>query len=363
MNISYIRSIAHQIPEGRIDNESIMKYFKMANNDWLTDKAFEGLNKKSQLIFGFLGIKTRAVYKDIEKENAVSLAVKCCQLAIERSGLSIDDIDCLILTGITNPFREPTFANIVSRQMGFNNIDFFDVNDTCSGALKSIEIANLYLQAGKYKNIVICSCEHSLEFAFSSPGILNKEIDFFKIDRIEDFQYKVATLLLGSGAGALVLSAEEGGCKFLKNAQFRDLETWDRSWITLLPYVNSPPTVFGKKLKGFWVESSSISEFLLKKIPEFVKKKLNEWDVKIEDIKHVTTPQLGYNITSGVLNQLDISLQLSLDTFKGHGNMGAANVLVNLSEANNKGKLKSGDKILCIGGGGGLSILIALLEW
>lgn len=359
MKETFIKSIGYYVPKGRISNEKIMELFKEVNADWISDEQFESIYNDNNKRFKFLGIKTRSICKDLQNENAVSNAVKACKNALDKAQFNAEELECLIMTGLSNPFREPTFANVVAKELGVKHADFFDINDTCNGFLKSVEIADLYIKIGKCKNVLVCACENPYEFGYLGPGFGED----FVLDDFNDMIYKFSIFIIGSGAGAILLGSDSEGSRLKHYAEWRETQTWDVSWYTL-PYLTTPPTIYGKKIRGYFTDARRIASGVLKKVPEFVKLKLREWNIEISDIDYVISHQLGNNITLGILEQLNIDqTKAPINTFGEFGNMATANIPINLEMANEKGIFKSGDQILILGCGAGLSILIALLEW
>lgn len=354
-----IRAIGYYVPEGRISNERVMELFHQANASWISDEQFEEIYRNNKKRFDFLGIQTRSACKDIQVDNAVNMAKIACQRALDSSGLSKDDIDCLIMVGLSNPFREPTFANVVAKTLGIKSADFFDINDTCNGFMKAMEIASLYIKSGKYKNVLIGTSENPYEFGLYGHGIGEDYI----LDDINDINYKFSIFICGSGAGAMIFSSEGSGCRFNNYAELRETDTWDVSWYTF-PYLNTPPTIYGKKVRGYWTDARRIASGILNNMPVFVKNKLEDWKLDIKDIDYVFSHQLGDNITWGILDQLHIDPAKSpINPFKEYGNMASANIPVILGKAIEQKLFKPGDRILLMSSGAGLSLLIADLEW
>ena len=79
------------------------------------------------------------------------MAVKAASGALDKAGMNVEQIDCIIASGVTNPFREPSFALVCAKLLGLPAGDYFDINDTCNGFMKSIDVATQYIKTGKYR--------------------------------------------------------------------------------------------------------------------------------------------------------------------------------------------------------------------
>lgn len=358
MKSIYLKAISHFIPEGRVSNEERLEEIRKDNAHKFDENQMEELLYGCQRKFDFLGVETRSVCKNFSQENIVTMATKASLDALQKASLTIEDIDCLLVTGVTNPFREPSFAILVANQLGMKKGNFFDINDTCNGFLKTLEVASLYLQNDYYKNILVVSSEN--------PDEVAKSFDInFEIESEEKVDQKFSSFFLGAGSAAAVISSEKNdtGMRIINYAEFRESDNWDVSVVTF-PNTNVPGAKFGSVSEGFWTDAQFVSSEIIKQMPPFVNKQLADWNLTINDFDVFILHQLGNNITFATLDKINAPhSKAPVNTFNEYGNMGSANIPVNLSKAVSEGYIKKGDSVLLLSSGCGLTYSVLHIKW
>lgn len=354
MDSVFIKGLSYYVPKGRIANEEIINVFRQKNKGVFGNKEFDDVLYGIMRKLEFLGVETRSSCSN--SEGSVEMSLKVANDAIYDANISKNDIDCIIFSAVSNPFREPTYANLIGSQLEINNCDYFDINDTCNGFLKSIEIASLYINNKKYNNVLIVTSENPYEISDKIENALriNNEIE---VDSV--FSY----MFLGTGAAAFVLS-NNGKSKRIKNyEQLKNINNWD-STLFINPFIKIPENRFGSKNSGLWADGRCISSTIIKDMPDFIKEKLDKWKITEDKIDHVVIHQLGDNIIFATLNSLGINKEkLSVNTFKEFGNMACANIPVNLCIAKEKGLLKLKDRIMLFSSSCGISYAMAEIIW
>lgn len=349
----YIKSLTYYLPEDKLSNQDLLNIFGKENAHF-DNETREELVYNYGRKFDFLGIKSRSFCRGNKDNNILTMAIAAADQAIKKANLSDTEINSIIVSGVTNPYREPAFSTILARQLGIETCDYFDINDTCNGFMKSIEIAGLYLQVKNYRNILLVTSESPYEIA-RSHGMS------FKINDPEEADNKLSGFIVGSGSAAMVLSREKTRKKILFYQELKKSNNWQASVLTL-PGI--PVDTENKKMNGFWSDARLISSSIIREMPEFIINILAEWDLKISDINAFILHQLGNNVTFATLEKLGVSHDKApVNTFNDCGNMATANIPVNLAMADEKGLIKNGDKIILLSSACGFTYSIACLEW
>ena len=88
---------------------------------------------------------------------------------------------------------------------------------------------------------------------------------------------------------------------------------------------------------------------------------LEKTSLTLDDIKYVVCHQANYRIIKNVYKMVtEEKFYINLQEY---GNTSAASIPLALGEMNEKGMLNRGDKIICVGFGGGLTWGATLIEW
>ena len=123
---------------------------------------------------------------------------KAFQDALNQSGMSAQDIDMLIYCGCLKGVIEISQAHLVANALGLtDNIQCFDVTEACAGWVRALEVAGLYIQSGKAKNVLIVSGLSSTLDSFNASYSIKNEAEI---------EYKFAALTVGSVASATIVS-------------------------------------------------------------------------------------------------------------------------------------------------------------
>lgn|GEM_PF-2717180 len=356
LNLS-IKALSYYIPKGRMTNTEVVDKFAKEHYQNLQKDDLELLTYGCKRKLDFLEIKTRSYCKDYNEENSIQMATKVAKDVIKKANITAEDIDLLLFVGVCNPFREPSYSIILSNEIGIKGGNYYDINDTCNGFLKAMELASLYINTGKYRNILLVTSESTLEMIDSSKYRGD-------VKSLEEADYKMNLLFAGSGAAAMILTKDVGSKTIKYYGEQRDNSNWDMSL-----YVSPKITMPSDKLNVMdfisWADGRGIAAKIIKEMPGFVYKFLVEKDIDKDSIDYIFAHQLGRNITNSILNKIEVNIDkvFPVNTFYEYGNMGSANIPVGLAIAEENGLLNKGDSVLLLGSACGLTYSAAYIIW
>ena len=134
---AYIRSIGAFIPEKRVTNDELSKIMD-TSDEWIKSHT---------------GIENRHVAE--KGVTTADLAVEAAKVALERAGLTAEDLDMIILTTATPDYIGfPATACIVQDKLGAKNAGAFDLVAGCTGFIYGIDNAKNMIIAGAAKNVL-----------------------------------------------------------------------------------------------------------------------------------------------------------------------------------------------------------------
>lgn len=356
LNVS-MKSVSYYVPKGRKDNQKVISDFlDFAGNDLRDDEKEQiiaGMKRK----FQFLDISMRACVNEGEQETSIGMAAKVAKDAIDRAGLRLNDIDLLLFVGVSNPFREPTFSNLIAYQIGLENKEYYDINDTCNGFIKAIDIASMYIEMNHVNNVLIVTCEN--------PDELLREVKGnFHLSSMREIDRYMTLLLSGTAAAAMVIGKNYGEHVIQSYGELRKSKDWDLSIISL------PATILPKEIEkqGHIIMQSDgmgIASGVIEMMPEFVLNYLRKEGCEGQDIDHVFSHQMGRNTTYAIMKKLgiDVKKQLPVNEFANMGNLACANIPVSIGIAVEKNILKKGASILLLSSSCGLNVSAVKMIW
>ena len=319
-----IAGTGHFLPKTVVTNDNLSKVMD-TSDEWISSRT---------------GIRERRLATE---ETTASMSAEAAKLALSDAGVSPEEIDLIIVATVSADHMTPSCACEVQAAIGADHAVAFDINAACSGFLFALQMADMYIRQGVYRNALIIGAE--------------------TLSKIMDWNDRSTCVLFGDGAGAAVICPAEGERQGLASitlgsdgAKGMVLAGVNRS--NNNPYVK---TDIGPHY--IHMDGQEVYKFAVTTVPVSIEKVLEEAGLTTDDIKYFVLHQANIRILQSVSKRLKVDMDkfpISLDHC---GNMSAASVPVLLDEVNRKGMLEKGDKIVLAGFGGGLTWGACVLEW
>ena len=312
---SRIKGCGSYLPERIIDNAE-MSTIVDTTDEWIISRS---------------GITRRHVAADGELTS--DLATEAAKDALNNAGLSVDDLDLIVVATATPDETFPATATTVQYKLGMTHGFAFDVQAVCSGFVFALATADNFIKAGQAKTALVIGAE-----TFS---------------RILDWEDRTTCVLFGDGAGAVVLQAEEGNGTTDDHGVLASKLHSDGRHHDLL-YVDGGPS--WTQTTGFLrMEGSQVFKHAVRNLSSVVKETLDLVDLKEESIDWVVPHQANKRILDGTAKKLGIDPAKVIVTVDQHANTSAASVPLALKAAVDDGRIKSGDLLLMEAMGGGFT--------
>jgi len=165
-----IAGIGMYVPVNVVTNNDLLKYMD-TSDEWIQERT---------------GIKERR-YAGRTNETTTTMGVEASKIAIERAGITEQDIDFIIFATLSPDYYFPGCGVLLQRAMKMKEIGALDVRNQCSGFIYALSVGDQFIKTGMYKNILVVGAEkHSFGLDFSTRG-------------------RNVSVIFGDGAGAVVL--------------------------------------------------------------------------------------------------------------------------------------------------------------
>lgn len=307
------------------------------------DDIAQMVETSDEWIFTRTGIKERRIAS--ASETTSDMAVVACQAAIAAAGLQPEDIDLLIVATITPDMPFPSTACLLQTKLNLRTITAFDVEAACTGFLYVIEIAASMLQSGRYRHALVIGAE--------------------KLSSIIDWKDRSTCVLFGDGAGAAVLSrSDQPGAGILSSTLGSDGRAGDILYMpgggALIPATENSVQDRQHFLKMNGREVFKIAVRIMEKVALEI---LAEHNIDPSEVALVIPHQANFRIIEMLATRLGIPLERFALNIERVGNTSAASIPLVLDEARREGRIKSGDIILMVAFGAGLTWGATLLRW
>lgn len=151
-------------------------------------------------------VKTRHWIADPEtgeqREKNSDMAYNAAAQALERAGMSGDDVELLVLSTASPDYHLPPTVTFVQDRLGLQRCATIEVRSGCAGAVEALDIARMYLALGEFDRALVIGSEAIS--TLTVPVFLGKDPDRVRMrDRLGIYNF-------GDGAGAMVLQAADG---------------------------------------------------------------------------------------------------------------------------------------------------------
>jgi 3-oxoacyl-[acyl-carrier-protein] synthase-3 len=321
-------SIGAYVPQKVLDNKMLEEMVD-TSDEWITKRT---------------GITTRHIAADDEYTS--DMGAKACEVAIERSGLSKEDIDLVVCATVTpDYFNMPSTACIISDKLGIHDVQAFDISAACSGFVYLLSIAKAFIESGMKKHVLIVGSE--------------------KFSSIVDYSDRGTCILFGDGAGAAVISATSDKSKAIIDVHASADGSYGDFLVTPSPGSINPVSqkVLDEGLNFVKMKGNETFKLAVKTLTKDVKDILKHNEIDAKDIKHFVPHQANYRIIKAVGDALKLDEEQVVLTVGKYGNTSAASIPMAINDIYESGRLKKGDLMLLDTFGGGLTWASSLLTF
>ena len=168
---SRIQGTGSFLPKNTLTNADLEKMVE-TNDEWIRERT---------------GIESR--HRASEDEATSDLAYAASVNALAAAGLAPTDVDAILFATVTPDHSLPNTACLLQTRLGCRPVMALDLSAACSGFVYALSIADHFVRAGTYRNVLVVGAE--------------------TLSRIVDYTDRGTCILFGDGAGAVILGRAE----------------------------------------------------------------------------------------------------------------------------------------------------------
>ena len=320
--MSRITAFGTYVPEKIIDN----RYFEKitdTNDEWITSRT---------------GIKTRRFSK--EGEFTSDMSVKAVKDLQNNSGAAISDIDFIIVCTTSPDQPMPNVASRVQYKLGIQNAGCNDLYAACAGFVYGLQLAHGLVTAGVNKKVLVVGAE--------------------TLSKITDFEDRTSCILFGDAAGAaLIEPSEEEHFIAFNSGTYGDF-----GHDLYLSYEKNSINGVGINPNGKIVQNGkSVFKWAVDNIPIKIKELVEKAGLTLGEVDYVIPHSANLRIIEAIARNLGYPLEKMPESVTEFGNTSSASIPLAIAKSGKSGGVKSGDTILMISFGGGLTFAGAIVKW
>lgn len=332
---SKIAGLGFYVPENNVTNNDLSKIID-TNDEWIQERT--GIKQRRHIVRG--------------EDTTTSMGVKAAKIAIERAGLTKDDIDFIVFATLSPDYYFPGPGVLVQRDLEMKTIGALDIRNQCSGFVYGISVADQYIKTGMYKNVLVIGSEvHSTGLDMTTRG-------------------RSVSVIFGDGAGAAVLSRETDLTKGILSTHLHSegqhaeelaviAPGMGARWVTDIIKDNNPDDEsFFPYMNGQFVFKNAVVRFA-----EVINEGLIANNLQVSDIDMLIPHQANLRISQFIQQKFQLNDDQVYNNIQNYGNTTAASIPIALTEAWEKGKIKTDDKVVLAAFGSGFTWGSVIIKW
>lgn len=332
---SKITGLGYYVPNNVVTNDDLSKVMD-TNDAWIQERT--GIQERRHIIKG--------------EDTTTSMGVKAAKIAIERAGLTPQDIDFVVFATLSPDYYFPGPGVLVQKELGLRTVGALDVRNQCSGFIYSLSVADQFIKTGMYKNILVIGSEiHSRGLDMTTRG-------------------RNVSVIFGDGAGAAVLSRTEDNSKGILSTHLHSegehaeelaliAPGMGKRWVTDIVADNDTDDIsYYPHMNGQFVFKHAVVRF-----SEVINEGLQANGLTVADINMLVPHQANLRISQFIQQKFKLTDDQVFNNIQKYGNTTAASIPIALTEAWEQGKIKEGDTVVLAAFGSGFTWASAIIKW
>ncbi len=332
---SKISGLGFYVPANTVTNDDLSKIID-TNDEWIQERT--GIQERRHIIN--------------REDTTTSMGVKAAKIAIDRAGISNEEIDFIVFATLSPDYYFPGPGVLVQRDLGLKTVGALDVRNQCSGFVYALSVADQYIKTGMYKNILVIGSEvQSTGLDMTTRG-------------------RNVSVIFGDGAGAAIVSREEDLTKGILSTHLHSegihaeelilkAPGMGSRWVTDIVAEKDPnDESYFPYMNGQFVFKNAVVRF-----SEVINEGLEANNLNVSDIDMLIPHQANLRIAQFIQKKFGLTDDQVYNNIQKYGNTTAASIPIALTEAWEQGKIKSGDTVVLAAFGSGFTWASAIIKW
>jgi 3-oxoacyl-[acyl-carrier-protein] synthase-3 len=331
---SKIIGLGKYVPDNVVTNDDLSKMMD-TNDEWIQERT---------------GIKERRWIPEGSNDTSAVMGAKAAKIAIERAGLTKDDIDFIVFATLSPDYYFPGCGVQIQDMLDMRTVGALDVRNQCSGFVYALSVADQFIKTGMYKNVLVIGAEyHSNGLDKSTRG-------------------RGVTVIFGDGAGACVLSREEDNAKGILSTHLHSEGKYADKLIVASPSIKHwVPEILESEEEDIsyypYMDGTFVFKHAVVRFSEVIMEGLTKNNLTNKDIDMFIPHQANLRIAQFIQKKFRLSDDQVFNNIMKYGNTTAASVIIALTEAWEEGKIKEGDNVVLAAFGSGFTWASAIIKW
>ncbi len=277
-------------------------------------------------------------------EATSDMAAIAARRAIEASGLTVADLDLIILATATPDSPLPAAAVRLQQKLGADLIPSFDLNASSAGFLYGLTVADQFVAAGTFNTVLVVGAD--------------------TLSRVVAPADRTASALFGDGAGAVVVSESRGEQRGILSSRIHT--DGALASLMVLPGGGSAEPLTEQGLaegrQYLRLEGPELRDVTVKHLTASSMHALKAARLTSAELDWVVPQQANLNIVAMISERLGFAMSKFVLEQQEHGNTGAASIPIALDRATRSNQIQPGHTVLLCSLGAGISWATMMLR-
>jgi 3-oxoacyl-[acyl-carrier-protein] synthase-3 len=282
------------------------------------------------------------------EESASSLAARASEAAVRDAGLTMADLDLVIMNTITPDHADPGCAFFLQERLGIPGVAVLDIRQQCAGLVYGLAIADHFIRAGTYRHVLIACSE-----------VLSKRID-------GSYDGRNIAILLGDGAGAVVVGPSDDAGRGILGTVLHADGRHAKALYTAAPgsALGRPEHITKDDIDAgrvhFRMHGKTVFEHGVARMSEVALEVLKANGLTLDDVDAFIPHQANLRMLEAIVANLGLPKEKVFINVQEYGNIASASLPIALFEARQAGLVKPGALVLLVAFGSGFVWAAAL---
>ncbi len=331
---SKITGLGFYVPENVVTNADLSKIMD-TNDEWIQERT---------------GIKERHWIPEGSDDTSATMGAKAAKIAIERANLTKDDIDFIVFATLSPDFYFPGCGVQIQDMLEMRTVGAIDIRNQCSGFVYALSTADQFIKTGMYKNVLVIGSEyHSNGLDKTTRG-------------------RGVSVIFGDGAGACVLSRTEDNTKGILSTHLHSEGKHADKLIVQSPSIKKwVPEILATKEEDIsyfpYMDGTFVFKHAVVRFSEAITEGLTANNLNVSDLDLFIPHQANLRISQFVQHKFKLRDDQVYNNIMQYGNTTAASIIIALTEAWEKGKIKDNDLIVLAAFGSGFTWGSVVIRW
>ncbi len=320
-----ITAVGGYVPDFVLSNK-VLETMVETNDEWITSRT---------------GIKERRILKE-EGKGTSFLAIKAAEDLINKKGLDPKEIDLVIVCTATPDMKAAATAAYTATQIGAINAFSYDLEAACSSFLFGMSTAAAYIEAGRYKKILLIGADKNSSFI--------------------NYKDRATCIIFGDGAGAVLFEPNEDGLGLQDELLRSNGE--GREFLQATYGGSSYPITeetFKEGKHYVFQDGKTVFKNAVFNMADVSEKIIARNNLTNDDITWLAAHQANKRIIDATANRINIDKAKVMMNIQKYGNTTSATLPLLLFDY--ESKLKKGDNIIFAAFGGGFTWGSIYFKW